>query len=320
MKFLFGPVPSRRLGISLGVDLVPHKVCTLNCIYCEVGRTTNLTVERKEYVPVAEVKRELSEYLSQSPELDFITFSGQGEPTLNSGLGEIIDFIKQNYPRYRVALITNGTLFCVPEVRSEVKNADVILPSLDAVSPSVFSKINRPAKNLNNESIIEGLIQLRKEFSGEIFLEVFFVPQINENEEELKLLKETITLINPDLIQLNTLDRPGTEEFVKAVSPERMQEIKDFFEPLSTQVISKSETRKKIKSFNDSIEEQILETVKRRPCTDHDLTEILNLHLNELNKYLGELIDSGKIIAEKQGEKLFFKINQSFTYKENKFK
>jgi len=309
MKYLFGPVPSRRLGISLGVDLVPLKVCSLNCIYCEVGKTTNLTIERKEYIPIDEVIDELKKYLNKKPELDFITFSGQGEPTLNSGLGKVIDFIKDNYPQYKIAVITNGTLFGDREVRNEVSRAYVLLPSLDAVSELSFLKINRPNKNLNIDKIIEGLIQLRKEFKGKIYLEIFFVPQLNDTKEELILLKETVKKMKPDLVQLNTLDRPGTEDFVKAVSKEGLQRIKDFFKPLPVEIIAKAETRKQIQSFNKNIEEQILETIKRRPCTDKDLTEILNIHLNELNKYLSELIDSGKIVSDKQERGLFFKIN-----------
>ncbi|NQT65149.1 MAG: radical SAM protein [FCB group bacterium] len=309
MKNLFGPVPSRRLGISLGVDLVPLKVCSLNCIYCEVGRTTNLTIERKEYIPINEVIDELQDYLNQKPELDFITFSGQGEPTLNSGLGKVIDFIKDNYPKYMIAVITNGTLFWDKEVRNEVSQADVLLPSLDAVSELSFLKINRPNKNLNIDKIIEGLIKLRTEFKGKIYLEIFFVPQLNDTNEELILLKETVKKMKPDLVQLNTLDRPGTEDFVKAVSKEDLQRIKDFFKPLPVEIIAKTETRKQIQSFNKNIEEQILETIKRRPCTDKDLTEILNIHLNELNKYLSELIGSEKIVSDKQERGLFFKIN-----------
>ncbi|MGC9362620.1 MAG: radical SAM protein, partial [Candidatus Syntrophosphaera sp.] len=127
MKYLFGPVPSRRLGVSLGVDLVPHKVCSLNCVYCEVGKTTNLTIERKEYVPIDEVIKELDDYLSENPHLDFITFSGQGEPTLNSGIGRVINHIKEKYPRYKVAVLTNGTLFWDEKVRGEVMPADVLL-------------------------------------------------------------------------------------------------------------------------------------------------------------------------------------------------
>ena len=310
MKYLFGPVPSRRLGISLGVDLVPHKVCSLNCIYCEVGRTTNLTIERKEYIPVNEVIDELKDYLDQKPELDFITFSGQGEPTLNSGLGRIINFIKDNYPEYKVAVITNGTLFWDKEVRDEVSRTDVLLPSLDSVSELSFLKINRPNRNLNIDKIIEGLIQLRKEFKGKIYLEIFLVPNLNNTKEELILLKETAAKINPDLIQLNTLDRPGTEYFVKAISKEELMKINEFFKPLPVEIIAKAETRKQIQSFNKNIEEQILDTIKRRPCTDKDLSEILSIHLNELNKYLSELIDSKKIESEHLDRGLFFKIKK----------
>lgn len=310
MKYLFGPVPSRRLGISLGVDLVPHKVCTLNCIYCEVGRTTNLAIERKEYIPINEVIEELQNYLDQKPELDFITFSGQGEPTLNSGLGKVIDFIKDNYSQYKIAVITNGTLFWNREVRNEVFRADVLLPSLDAVSESSFLKINRPNKNLNIDKIIEGLIKLRTEFKGKIYLEIFLVPKINDTKDELTLLKNISAKIKPDLIQLNTLDRPGTKSFVEPVPKEKLQEIKEFFKPLPVKIIAKAKTRKQIKSFNKNIQQQILDTIRRRPCTDKDLSEILNLHLNELNKYLSELIDNGKIITDKRERGLFFKIKK----------
>ncbi|MBN1327457.1 MAG: radical SAM protein [Candidatus Cloacimonetes bacterium] len=308
MKYLFGPVPSRRLGISLGVDLVPHKVCSLNCIYCEVGRTTNLTIERKEYVPIDEVLEELNDYLAQKPDLDFVTFSGQGEPTLNSGLGKIINFIKDNYPQYQIAVITNGTLFWDSQVREDVLRADVLLPSLDAVSKMTFLKLNRPDKELKIDQIIQGLIELRKEFTGKIYLEIFFVPQMNDTESELAKLKEIAGKIKPELIQLNTLDRPGTESRVKPLSRKRLEEIAEFFKPLPVEIISKPETRKQINSFNQDISEQILETVSRRPSTDKDLSDILNLHLNELNKYLSELIADGKIEAVKQKRGLFFKI------------
>jgi len=175
-KHLFGPVPSRRLGISLGVDLVPHKVCSLNCIYCEVGETTNHTLERKEYVPVSEVLDELDHFLSGNPELDYITFSGAGEPTLNIGIGEIISHIKENFPQYKLALLTNSTLLSDAKVRADVKKVDLLLPSLDAISEDVFSKINNPASNLRSQDIIDGLIEFKKIFKGEIWLEILLFP------------------------------------------------------------------------------------------------------------------------------------------------
>lgn len=307
MKYLFGPVPSRRLGVSLGVDLVPHKVCSLNCIYCEVGKTTDLTIERKEYVPIEQVIKELDDYLSENPDLDFITFSGQGEPTLNSGIGRVINHIKEKYPCYKVAVLTNGTLFWDQQVRREVMPADVLLPDLDAVSNLVFRKLNRPHPDLDIERIIDGLIQLRREFAGEIHIEVFMVPGLNDTRSELGLIRETLLRINPDIVQLNTLDRPGTESWVKPLERERLQEIVEFFRPLNTEIVASPQSRKKIQSFHEDISAQILETIRRRPCTDKDLSEILGLHPNELNKYLSGLIEEGIVESEELPRGVFFK-------------
>jgi wyosine [tRNA(Phe)-imidazoG37] synthetase (radical SAM superfamily) len=184
-KHLFGPVPSRRLGMSLGVDLIPKKVCSLNCVYCEVGKTTNLTLERKEYVSVEAVKAELKHYFNHNSFAvpDYITFSGSGEPTLNIYLGEILQFIKENKPDIPIAVLTNGTLLYKEEVRKSLLQADVVLPSLDAATEPVFKKINRPVKDLNISECIQGLIEFRKEFSNKIWLEIFILPGYNDNIE-----------------------------------------------------------------------------------------------------------------------------------------
>ncbi len=310
MQYLFGPVPSRRLGISLGVDLVPHKVCTLNCVYCEVGRTTLLTLKRKEYVPIDAVIAELDEYLAQSPDLDFVTFSGQGEPTLNSGVGKVIDHIKDRYPRYKVAILTNGTLFWDGTVRREVLRADVILPDLDAVSQIVFQKLNRPHHDLDNAEIIAGLKELRQEFSGKIYMEVFMVEGLNDSDSELALLRETLLQLEPDIVQLNTLDRPGTESWVQPMPRARLRQIAQYFAPLNVEIIANPLSRKKIQSFSADIQTQILETIKRRPSTDTDLCQILGLHKNELNKYLSTLLESGEIESLEMDRGTFFRIRE----------
>lgn len=310
MKYLFGPVPSRRLGISLGVDLVPHKVCTLNCVYCEVGRTTLLTLERKEYVPINAVIAELNEYLANGPDLDFITFSGQGEPTLNSGLGKVINHIKANHPRYKVAILTNGTLFWDGSVRREVMRADVILPDLDAVSQNVFQKLNRPHLDLDSARIIAGLKELRKEFPGKIYMEVFMVEGLNDTESELALLRESLLMLKPDIVQLNTLDRPGSESWVRPMPRARLQKIAQYFAPLKVDIVANPQSRKKIQSFNTDIQTQILETIKRRPATDADLCQILGLHKNELNKYLSTLLESGEIESLELERGTFFRIKE----------
>lgn len=306
-KHLFGPVPSRRLGISLGVDLVPHKVCSMNCIYCEVGKTTNLTSERGDYIPLKYLMRELKNYLATNPDLDYITFSGAGEPLLNEGIGEIITFIKSEYPQYKLALITNSTQLVDPQVRNEIKQIDLILPSLDAVSEKVFREINRAAADVKIGDIVEGLIKFKQEFSGDMWLELFISPGVNDSSDELNLLKDAITKIAPDQLQLNTLDRPGTESDLVACSEEKMQEIAEFFRPLPVEIIAKFKSRSKQKSFNIDIESAILETISRRPCTTMDLSEMLGLHINEINKYISTLLKEDQILSEEKERGTFFR-------------
>jgi len=228
LKYIFGPVLSRRLGKSLGIDLIPYKTCPLDCIYCECGKTDNLTTKRDEYVPTEDVIAELDGYLKSQPDLDYITFAGSGEPTLHNKISKIIEFIKSNYPEYKVALITNGVLFQDSSVIEEIKKVDLIIPSLDAVSQSVFEKINRPASNIKASEIIKGLQNLRKEYTGKLWLEVFIVPGVNDTIDELKLFRETINSINPDKIQINSLDRPGTEEWVNKSKKSELSKISEF--------------------------------------------------------------------------------------------
>ncbi len=306
-KHLFGPVPSRRLGISLGVDLVPHKVCSLNCVYCEVGRTTNLTIEREEYIPLNDILTELKNYLNQKPDLDYITFSGAGEPLLHSGIGKVISFIKEDYPQYKLALLTNSTLLYDENVRKEILGIDLLLPSLDAVSEKVFKKLNRPNSKLDNNKIIDGLIKFKKVFKGKIWLEIFVIPGLNDTQEELELLKRTITDIAPDQVQLNTLDRPGTESWIEPITKNRMEEIAEFFKPLPVEIIAKFQSRHKIRSYQKDVEQQIIETIKRRPCTDKDLSEMLGIHINEINKYLSELLHEGSISSQQLERGTFFR-------------
>ena len=305
-KHLFGPVPSRRLGISLGVDLVPHKVCSLNCIYCEVGKTTNLTIEREEYIPLNDILTELKSYLDNKPELDYITFSGAGEPLLHSGIGKVITFIKENYPQYKLALLTNSTLLYDENVREEILGIDLLLPSLDAVREKVFKKLNRPNSKLDSNKIIEGLKKFSKDFTGKIWLEVFIVPGLNDTTGELELQKNVIKDIAPDQVQLNTLDRPGTESWIEPVTKNRMEEIAELLKPLPVEVIAKFQSRNKIRSYQKNVEQQIIETIKRRPCTDKDLSEMLGIHINEINKYLSELLHEGSVTIQQQERGTFF--------------
>lgn len=305
---LFGPVPSRRLGISLGIDLVPYKTCSLNCVYCECGATTDLTLERKEYAPTNAVISELKQFLSTSPKLDYITFSGAGEPTLHSGIGQIVEFLKNDFPHYKTALLTNGTLFYQQILINEVKKIDLILPSLDAASDPVFRKIDRPVKGLGIQNIITGLVNLRSEFPGTIWLEIFIVPGVNDSEEEIKLLREAIHRIRPDQVQLNTLDRPGTESWVKAATKIKLENIAQHLD-WETDIIANFQKREHIASYNLEIEDAIIQTLKRRPCTSYDLSAVLGSHPNEINKYLDSLLKHKRIRSEEMERGRFYKIS-----------
>src|SRR3989339_452235 len=206
---VFGPVPSRRLGTSLGVDLVKHKICSLNCVYCECGATTDLTIDRKSFFPLSDIIFEIDSILVGKPYLDYITFSGSGEPTLSSDIGEVIRYIKKYYPQYKIALLTNATLLNDIALRKELLPVDLIIPSVDAGSEEVFKKINCPQVNLSLGELVNGLKAFADEFEGHVWIEVFIVPGINDDDSEIEKIKQICHLINPEKIQLNTLDRPA---------------------------------------------------------------------------------------------------------------
>ena len=316
-KYLFGPVPSRRLGMSLGIDLVPRKVCSLDCVYCEVGKTTQLTLERKEYIPFDKVINELTHYFENSPDPDYITFSGSGEPTLNSRIGDVLKFIKEKKPQIPVALLTNGTLLFDPEVRAEIKAADVVLPSLDAATNSIFQKINRPVPGFDIEKYLQGLIDFRKEFEGKIWLEIFILPEFNLEQKELKKLEEAIIKINPDSIQLNTLDRPGTVADLHPASREELEDIVQLWNLKNVEIIAAASQRKNLRAYRSDAETAIFETISRRPCTIEDLMEILGIHINEINKYLDVLEEEEKIEPVRQERGVFYQIKAKMANRED---
>lgn len=305
--YIFGPVPSRRLGMSLGIDLIPKKVCSLNCVYCEVGETTRLTTERKEYIPFEKLKYELQEFFRMNhPDPDYITFSGSGEPTLNTRIGDIIDLVKYEKPHIPVAVLTNGTLLYDRAVRNSLLKADVVLPSLDAATDEVFRAINRPHPSLTMGKYIEGLIEFRKEYAGRIHLEVFILPGYNDGESHILALKKAIPGIRPDRIQLNTLDRPGNVKNLRAATRTELVKIADMLDMTPVDIIAEAQKRKETVAYRKDAETAILETISRRPCTVDDLSEILGLHINEINKYLDVLESEKKIETVRQERGVFY--------------
>lgn len=298
--------------MSLGVDLVPKKVCSLDCVYCEVGKTTLLTLERKEYIACHKVKNELNHFFANNPDPDYITFSGSGEPTLNSGIGEIISFIKNLRPAIPIAVLTNGTLLFDPKVRASLLKANLVLPSLDSATEAGFGKINRPAAGLSLNTYLQGVVDFAKEFKGDIWLEVFILPGYNDSPEELSALKKAIDVINPEIVQLNTLDRPGTLPGLRAATNEELQRVADFFQFDNLTIIAASSKRKNIASYRTDIENAILETISRRPCTLDDLTALLGKNVSEINKYLDVLEADKRIETVEQPRGIFYQLREKY--------
>ncbi len=293
MKYIYGPVPSRRLKRSLGIDLIPMKVCSFSCIYCQLGRTRHLSVERKKYVPEDEVIMELKQSL-RTREFDYITLSGSGEPTLFLGIDSLVNKIKGITDK-PVALLTNGSLFHITEVRREVKEIDVILPSLDAYDERSFKLINRPHPSIEYRTFIHGLIKLREEFSGKIFLEIMLIKDYNDSKEAIMKFKELIGKINPDLVHLNTVVRPPAEEFAKPLKEEELRRIKEEI----------GEIAHIITTFHGPPgTSDIIETLERRPMTLEDIVHITGKDEKEVREELDKFLKVGKIIKKGKYYKL----------------
>lgn len=291
-KNIFGPVHSRRLGISLGVDVIPYKYCPLNCVYCEVLRTNHLTIHRQEFFPPEEILSKVREVLATNPELDYVTFSGAGEPTLYSKLGEVILRIKEEFPQYKLAILTNGALLNHPSVRKEILPLDLILPSLDTCNPETFKKINRPHPSIKVSDLISGLIALRKEYSGPIWLEIFIIAGLNDSEEELESLSKAINRIQPDKVQLNSLDRPGAEFWVKPAGTRVLREVQRFLSErvdVPVEIIARIPSDKDELMIPPEIEGIIAKIINDHPSTVEEIAKASELHINEVSHYLRQL-------------------------------
>jgi wyosine [tRNA(Phe)-imidazoG37] synthetase (radical SAM superfamily) len=285
------------------------KTCTLNCIYCECGKTSHLTLERKEYVSFETVKKELTHYLAHHARPNYITFSGSGEPTLNSKIGDVIRFLKDRVPDVPVAVLTNSTLFSQKQVRSDIKNAVVVIPSLDAATEKIFNKINRPSPHLNVDTIVDGLIRFRKEYNGKIWLEVFIVPGMNDTIAELNALKLVIGKIKPDQVHLNTLDRPGSVSTLRAATREELERVLNVFQMENAAIVADPPEQKALFAYRKDTAAAILGTIARRPCTSKDLSEIMGLQVKEVDTYLKSLEADEKIKVVKQKRGLFYQLS-----------
>jgi len=303
---VFGPVPSRRLGLSLGVDLVPYKVCTLDCVYCQVGHTTDKTVERREYVPIDALLAELRDKLNQGIKPDYITLSGSGEPTLNARLGDLIDGIRQ-LTAIPVALITNATLLYQAGVRSECCKADLILPSLDAAWDASLALINCPHPDICAHRIITGLEALRQAFSGPIWLEIFLIEGLNTSEDNLNRIRQAIERIRPDKIQLNTAVRPTAQMGIARMTADQMEGFAQHIGHDCEIIASFSASQPAPVAQGD---QDVMTMLKRRPCSLADVCASLGMDPQSALQELSGLLNQGQIQSEDRSGVLFYLANE----------
>jgi wyosine [tRNA(Phe)-imidazoG37] synthetase (radical SAM superfamily) len=302
-EHLFGPVPSRRFGRSLGVDLTPYKTCNQDCVFCQLGRTTHKTVHRKEYVPLDAVLEELSDWLKADGEADYITLSGSGEPTLHARFGEVLEFLRSKSGLPAV-LLTNGSLFHLTEVREEARHADIVKISLSAWDHSSYVWINRPHQDLRFDQIVEGQKAFRNKFRGKIWMEVFLVGGMNSTPADVARISRLAEQIRPNRIHLNTAVRPPAEEFVAPVSREKLASLTRIFHP-AAEVIAEFQAREGEKKHGSL--EKIYRMLERRPCTANDIARVFGMHINQVLKYLGKLEQEGRICLKRINHSLYYK-------------
>jgi wyosine [tRNA(Phe)-imidazoG37] synthetase (radical SAM superfamily) len=305
LRHIYGPVPSRRLGQSFGIDLVPFKTCTYDCIYCHLGRTTHKTLERREYVAVADVLSELEQKLASADTFDYITLAGSGEPTLHDGIGDLILKIKAmtNIP---VAVLTNGSLLWMRDVQDALMPADLVLPSLDAGDKLLYRYVNRPHKDISFEQMVDGLAGFADRYKGDIWLEVLLLGGVTGIHDEVEKIASIIRRLKPKRVQMNTVVRPPAEEFATPLSQNQMLKLRGLL-PGKVEIISDAETgdwRKLPRAA--SRKSEIFSLIMRRPCTSTDVARSLGMHTSEALKSLHELVMSGKIRTVAGNRRTFY--------------
>ena len=315
-SFVYGPVPSRRLGLSLGINIIPFKTCTLDCIYCQCGKTTKKTLERRSFFPINDILSAIrsavrpSSLVPRSSPPDFLTFSGEGEPTLNQDIGRIIRRLKREFS-IPVAVITNSTLLTDSQVRRDLSAADLVIPSLDAADPRNFARVDRCHRDLRIEDIIAGLKLFRRGFRGRIWLEIMLVKGVNDSVEHVVALRKAAYEIRPDRVQLNTVIRPPAERFAKPVSLDDLEQIQCLFGP-DTDIIGEPKDRIRKAKYQRQArpDAAILATVQGRPVTKLDLVCSLAVEPREIEKAPRRLLRSQRIMPVDFSGKTFYEATQ----------
>ncbi len=302
MPYIFGPVPSRRLGLSLGVDLVEAKTCTYDCLYCQVGRTTRKILEPDVLVPVEDVQEDLERSL-EGITPDIITFSGSGEPTLHSEIHRVIDFIR-SITDTKIAVLTNGSLLWREEIRRRILKADIIMPTLSSASEKTYRAVHAPHQDLHLNTVINGLRLLRKDYRGNLHLEIVLLKGYNDSDEEIEALREVIGRIEPDKIQLNTVVRPPADPRAISLDRQRLEEIKNFLGK-NTGIIADIPPKQR-HQFYDSMTKAVLEMAKRRPVRELDVARVLDIPPEEAGRIIKGLMIKGALHREEHRGEVYY--------------
>jgi wyosine [tRNA(Phe)-imidazoG37] synthetase (radical SAM superfamily) len=294
MKHVFGPVPSRRLGRSLGIDPIPFKTCNWNCVYCQLGRSTPMIRERRDWFPPDEIVAEVKEALAahRPGEIDWVTFVGSGEPTLHASLGRMIRDIKA-LTTIPVAVITNGSLLYLAEVRQELAAADAVLPTLDAGTEILYRKINRPWPELTFERLVNGLIAFRLEYHGKLWVEVMLLNGINDTEEALRDLAVVLGRIGPDEVHLSLPIRPPAEPWVRPAGAEGLARAQAILGTVA-HVLAPVEGTFDLSGY-DNVVDAVVAVITRHPMLEDELIQTLSRWTpGEVERALGELAAGGR--------------------------
>jgi wyosine [tRNA(Phe)-imidazoG37] synthetase (radical SAM superfamily) len=302
-SFVYGPVPSRRLGFSLGVDIVPYKTCSLNCIYCQLGRTPRQTTQRGRFFPAEEILAQVRKAIAQTRQIDCITFSGSGEPTLNAEIGRLIREIKK-ISSLPVVVLTNSSLLTRKSVRRALRVADIVVPSLDAATESGFKKVNRPISSLTVQKVIRGLEDFRQEFRGQIWLEVMLVRGINDSSADIAALKKAIARIHPDKVQLNTVVRPPAENWARPLSRTDLEKVRKELGP-AAEVVADFK-KKAVSRTQPGLRQAILAMIRRRPVTLKDMTASLGRSSGEIRREIDTLLRWGRIQRSRHKRNVYY--------------
>lgn len=300
-NYLYGPVPSRRFGRSLGVDLTPFKTCSFDCVFCQLGRTLQKTLVRKEYIPLDAVLDEIKSWMKTDGDADYVTLSGSGEPTLHSGFGKVLQLLRQNL--IPSVLLTNGSMLMLPEVREAAFYADIVKVSLSAWDQHSFGWINRPHPQLNYNEIVEGIKTFRSQYSGKLWMEIFMMLGMNSTADKVKKIAAQIKEIKPDRVHLNTVVRPPAEDYAAAVEQTNLASLANMFDP-PAEVIA--EFNANSQEHITATEDSILSLLLRRPCTTDQIAGVYGMHTTEISKYLGDLMRKGQIREKRKKGAVYY--------------